>query len=75
MVWKVSYPLVNLGLLSLTSVIVTKSCEVTENIPSVALMRRTISLLFSRSRSPITVIFPDKPSMENFCAYSLDHKE
>ena len=75
MVWKATYPVVNLGLLSLTSVIVTNSCEVTENVPSVALMRRMISLLFSRSRFPITVIFPDKPSMENFCAYSLDNKE
>ena len=75
MVLKVSYPLVNLGLLSLTSVIITNSCEVTENVPSVALMRRMITLLFSRSRFPITVIFPDKSSMENFCAYSLDNKE
>ena len=75
MVWKATYPLVNLGLLSLTSVIVTNSCEVTENVPSVALIRRMISLLFSRSRFPITVIFPDKPCRENFCAYSLDNKE
>ena len=45
------------------------------NVPSVALMRRMISLLFSRSRLPITVIFPDKSSMENFWAYSLDDKE
>ena len=75
MVWKATYPLVNLGLLSLTSVIVTNSMEVTENVPSVALIRRMISLLFSRSRFPITVIFPDKPCRENFCAYSLDNKE
>ena len=75
MVLKVSYPLVNLGLLSLTSVIMTNSCDVTENVPSVALMRRIISLSFSRLRFSMAVTFPDKPSMENFCAYSLDNKE
>ena len=75
MVLKVSYPLVNLGLLSLTSVMMTNSCEVTEKVPSVALMGRMISLLFSRSRFPMTVTFPDKPSTENVCAYSLDDKE
>ena len=71
-VLKASYPLVNRGLLSLTSVTMTNSSEVTVKVPSVALMRRMISLLSSRSRFPITVIFPDKSSMENVCAYSLE---
>lgn len=65
----------NIGALSLTSVITTNSSEVTENDPSVALMRRVTSLLFSRSRIPITVIFPDEGSMKNFAAYSLGNKE
>ena len=70
-----TYPLVNTGPLSLTSVIMTNSSEVTEKVPSVALMRRVTSLLFSRSRIPTTVIFPDEGSIENFAAYSLVSKE
>ena len=73
-VLKASYPLVNRGLLSLTSVTMTNSSEVTVNVPSVALIRRVILLLSSRSRFPITVIFPDKSSMENVCAYSLENE-
>ena len=61
-----SYLLVNIGLLSLTSVIMTNSSEVTVNVPSLALMRRVILLVFSRSKFPITVIFPDEASIENF---------
>ena len=64
-----SYLLVNIGLLSLTSVIMTNSSEVTVNVPSLALMRRVILLVFSRSKFPITVIFPDETSIENFAAY------
>ena len=70
-----TYLLVNIGPLSLTSVIMTNSSEVTENVPSVALMRRVISLLFSRSRIPMTVIFPDEGSIENVGTYSLGNKE
>ena len=70
-----TYPLVNIGPLSLTSVIMTNSSEVTENVPSVALMRRVTLLLFSRSRIPITVIFPDEASIENGATYSLGNKE
>ena len=70
-----SYLLVNIGLLSLTSVIMTNSSEVTVNVPSLALMRRVILLVFSRSKFPITVIFPDETSIENFAAYSLGNKE
>ena len=65
----------NIGPLSLTSVIMTNSSEGTENFPSAALMRRVTSLLFSRSRIPITVIFPDEGSIENVAAYSLGNKE
>ena len=67
--------LVNIGLLSLTSVITTNNSEVTVNVPSVALMRRMISLVFSRSNFPMTVIFPDEAPMENFAACSLGNKE
>ena len=70
-----SYLLVNIGLLSLTSVIMTNSSEVTVNVPSLALMRKVISLVFSRSNFPITVIFPDEASIANFAAYSLGNKE
>ena len=70
-----SYLLVNIGLLSLTSVIMTNSSDVTVNVPSVAVMRKVISLVFSRSKFPITVIFPDEASIENFVAYSLGTKE
>lgn len=70
-----TYPLVNIGPLSLTSVIMTNSSEITENVPSVALMRRVTSLLFSRSRIPITVIFPDEGPIENVATYSLGKKE
>ena len=73
-VLKAPYPLVNRGLLSLTSVTMTNSSEVTVNVPSVALIRRVILLLSSRSSFPITVIFPDKSSMENVCAYSLENE-
>ena len=65
----------NFGPLSLTSVIMTNSSEFTENDLSVALMSKVTSLLFSRSRIPITVIFPDEGSIENFAAYSLGNKE
>ena len=65
----------NIGPLSLTSVIMTNSSEFTENDLSVALMSKVTSLLFSRSRIPITVIFPDEGSIENFVAYSLGNKE
>ena len=70
-----SYLLINVGLLSLTSVIMTNSSEVTVKVPSVALMPRVITLVFSRSRSPTTVIFPDAASMENFPAFSLGNRE
>ena len=70
-----SYLLVNIGLLSLISVIMTNSSEVTVNVPSLALMRRVISVVFSRSKFPITVIFPDETSIENFGEYSLGNKE
>ena len=65
------YLLVNIGSLSFTSVMRTNSSEVTGNVPSVALMRRIISLVFSRSRFPMTVIFPDEGSIENFVSYPL----
>ena len=65
----------NIGLLSLTSVIMTNNSEVAVNVPSVALMRKVISLVFSRSKFPITVIFPVEASIENFVAYSLGTKE
>ena len=70
-----SYLLVNIGLLSLTSVIMTNSSDVTVNVPSVAVMRKVISLVFSRSKFPITVISPDEALIENFVAYSLGTKE
>ena len=70
-----SYLLVNTGLLSLTSVITTNSSDVTVNVPSVALIRKVISLVFSRSNFPITVIFPDEASTENFATYLLGNKE
>ena len=70
-----SYLLVNIGLLSLPSVIMTNSSEVTVNVPSLASMRKVISLVFSRSNFPITVIFPDEASIENFAAFSLGNKE
>ena len=70
-----SYLLTNVGVLSLTSVIMRNSSEVTVKVPSVALMRRVTTLVFSRSRSPTTVIFPDAASMENFLAFSLGNKE
>ena len=53
----------------------TNSSDVTVNVPSLALMRKVISLVFSRSKFPITVIFPDKASIDNFVAYSLGTKE
>ena len=67
--------LVNIGSLSLTSVIMTNNSEVTVNVPSDALMRKLISLVFSRSKFPTTVIFPVEASIENFAAYSLGTKE
>ena len=70
-----SYLLINVGLLSFTSVIMTNSSEVTVKVPSVALMPRVTTLVFSRSRSPTTVIFPDAASMENFPAFSLGNNE
>lgn len=70
-----SYPLINVGALSLTSVMMTNSSEVMVKVPSVALMRRVTTLVFSRSRSPTTVIFPDAASMENFPAFSLGNRE
>ena len=70
-----SYLLINIGLLSLISVIMTNSPEVTVKVPSVALMPRMTTLVFSRSRSPTTVIFPDSASMENFPAFSLGSNE
>ena len=70
-----SYLLVNTGLLSLTSVITTNSSDVTVNVPSLALIRKVISLVFSRSNFSITVIFPDEASTENFATYLLGNKE
>lgn len=70
-----SYLLVNIGLLSLTSVITTNSCDVTVNVPSLAWTRKVISLVLSRSNFPVTVIFPVEASIENFAAYSLGNKE
>ena len=70
-----SYLLINVGLLSLTSVMMTNSSEVTVKVPSVALIPRVITLVFSRSRSPTTVIVPDSASMENFPAFSLGNRE
>ena len=70
-----SYLLINVGLLSFTSVIMTNSSEVTVKVPSVALMPRVTTLVFSRSRSPTTVIFPDAASMKNFSAFSLGNNE
>ena len=70
-----SYLLVNTGLLSLTSVITTNSSDVTVNVPSLAVIRKVISLVFSRSNFPITVIFPDEAPIEKFAAYPLGNKE
>ena len=70
-----SYLLVNTGLLSLTSVITTNSSDVTVNVPSLALIRKVISLVFSRSKFSITMIFPDEASTENFATYLLGNKE
>ena len=42
-----SYLLINVGLLSLTSIITTNSFEVTVKVPSVALMPRMITLVVS----------------------------
>ena len=69
-----SYLLVNIGLLSLTSDIMTNSSEVTMNVPSLALMRKVILLVFSWSNFPMTVMFPDEASIENPAAYSLGSK-
>ena len=70
-----SYLLINVGLLSFISVIMTNSSEVTVKFLSDALMFRVTRLVFSRSRSPTTVIFPDAASMENFPEFSRGNNE